>query len=75
MGVTAEHSSVSEPIPTRSFLCNDSVLYGDRLRQSTNSHVIAGLDEKRVFHIWDFVLGFSQKKIHKEEEDRSEGAG
>lgn len=38
------------------------------------SHVIAGLDEKRVFRIWDPVLGFSQKKVHKEEEGRSEDA-
>lgn len=50
------------------------VFWGHRLRLSTNcsteSHVIAGLDEKRVFHIWDPVLGFSQKKVHKEEEGR-----
>ena len=31
------------------------------------AHVIAGLDEKRVFRIWDPVLGLSQKTSHKEE--------
>lgn len=38
------------------------------------SHVKAGLDEKGVFGLWGPVLGFSQKKIHQEEQSRSVGA-
>lgn len=41
---------------------------------SLESHVIAGLDEKRVFRIRDPVLGLSQKTVHQEEEGRSGGA-
>ncbi|XP_044065894.1 uncharacterized protein LOC122882496 [Siniperca chuatsi] len=43
-------------------------------RGRRESHVIAGLDEKRVFRIWDPVLGLSQKKTREEEEGRSGGA-
>ena len=43
-------------------------------QRQLDAHVIAGLDEKRVFSIWDPVLGLSQKKIYKEEEGRSEGS-
>ncbi|TKS77019.1 Atrial natriuretic peptide receptor 1 [Collichthys lucidus] len=41
---------------------------------SAESHVIAGLDENRVFGIRDAVVRFHQEETHQQEEGRSEGA-
>lgn len=43
----------------------------NQITAAYKSHDVLGLDEKTVFCIWDAVLSFSQKKVHKEEQGRS----